>query len=148
MKRGRRRSRGLIPTFRSLGTGPWLLLIVLVFVACVTQRFSVTQMHLRNAELRQNLEELRGQVERSRAEVARLSSRERIERIAQAEMGLQSPQPGGQVFLPEWRRTPGGPSAGFSVLVGVLGSAGREIGSLFGWVEKRGAGAPAGGGRN
>ncbi len=148
MKRVRRGSKGLFPTFRSWGTGPWLLLIVLLFVACVTQRFSVTQMHRRNAELQENLEELRGQVERSRAEVAHLTSRERIERIALAEMGLQSPQAGGQVFLPEWREAPSGPSAGFSVLVGVLGSAGREIGSLFGWVEKRGTGAPVGGGRN
>jgi len=125
-----------------------LLLIVLVFVACVTQRFSVTQMHRRNAELKGNLEEIRGEVERNRARVARLTGRERVERIARAELGLDTPTPESQVYLPEWRRSAVGTSAGFSLAVGMIGSAGREIGGLFGWGDERRAAAIGGGGRN
>lgn len=111
--------------------GPLLILCVAVLVACVSQRFSVESACQRNVELRGELEELRGSVSRSRADVFRLVSRERIETIARSEFDLVPPAFGDQVFLPEWRDGTPRRGVGGMIAATLVSIAGDGVSSLF-----------------
>ena len=109
---------------------PLLLVSVIILVACVFQKNQVTRAHQEKLELTRCLVDLREDVERARVESARMAGRERIERVACRDHGLRPPEPGDQVFLPEWRLTRP-PQAGFgSLAAGWFTTAGRGFGHL------------------
>ncbi|MFH1681077.1 MAG: hypothetical protein ABIH26_10590 [Candidatus Eisenbacteria bacterium] len=122
---------GLRAMFRTGRFAPLLTLSVIVLIACVNQRFSVTRLHQENMELELRLERLRDDVERARGRIASLTKRDRIEEVALASLDLKLPEPGSQVHLPEWRETPPTQPAGGSLAAGILGSAGRRFDHLL-----------------
>ncbi|MBN1826023.1 MAG: hypothetical protein JW958_07140 [Candidatus Eisenbacteria bacterium] len=106
---------------------PALLAAVILLVACVSQRFSVVQMHQENMELRAELEKHRGAREREEANVAALLARGRIERLARERLELRPPEQGEQVFLVEWTAPIQGGGG-----EGLFGGAGRGLVELIG----------------
>jgi hypothetical protein len=122
--------------------GPFLVVGVLVLVACVIQRFSVVQIHQENLELRCRLDELKGEVNRSKEDVAYLVSRDRIERVAEASLGLRPPLPGNQVYFPEWQRSSVPDGMGSSLAASVLGPAGRGLGQVVELLKGRAGETP------
>jgi len=109
---------------------PLLLVSVIILVACVSQKNSVTRSHQMNLDLHRRLVELREDVERARVEAARMASRERIELVASRDFGLRPPEPGDQVFLPDWRRAARPRTGVGSLAAGWFTTAGRGFGHL------------------
>jgi cell division protein FtsL len=118
---------GLRAGIRTGRFAPILVVSVIVLVACVNQRFSVTRLHQENRDLEMRLERLRDDVERARGRISSLTKRERIEEIALSTLALELPEPERQAYLPEWRETPPVQPAGGSLAAGILGSAGRRF---------------------
>jgi cell division protein FtsL len=117
------------------GRFAWVLTIsVAVLVACINQRFSVTRVQHENMELQLRLERLHDDVERARGRLASLSSRTRIEGLANEDLALHVASPGSQVYLPEWTETPPTQPAGGSLATGFFGSAGRGLDRLLRFV--------------
>ena len=114
-----------------LRLAPLLLVGVVVLLASIAQSFSVGRVHQENLALRQRLDELRGDLERARADVHALTARERIETIASAELGLRPPQPGEQVFLPEWSSSPSRRVLGGSIAAGLLDDVERSMSGVL-----------------
>jgi cell division protein FtsL len=129
---------GFRAAFRTGRFAPLLTLSVIVLVACVNQRFSVTRIQHDNMALQLRLDRLHDDVERQRCQLATLTSRPRIEELALNDLGLRQPAPGSQVFLPDWREAPPVQPAGGSLAAGVLGSAGRGLDHLLQIVGRRG----------
>jgi len=109
---------------------PVLLVSVFLLIACISQRFSVSCKHQENLDLRDRLVEVGEEIRRAQVKVESLACRERIERIAAAELELYPPGPGEQVFLPSWRADPAPPALGGSLAAGIIGTAGRGIDHL------------------
>jgi len=107
---------------------PALPAAVILLVACVSQRFSVVQIHQENVELRAELEKRIGEREREEAVVAALLARGRIESVARERLALRPPEPGEQVFLAEWTRAGRGGEGWFD-------GAGRGWTALLGMVR-------------
>lgn len=118
---------------------PLLIASVVVLIVCVNTKFSVALIQQENRDLQGRLQELREGVERAEVDVARLTGRERIEKVAATELGLHAPGPKEQVFLPEWEASPPPPPVWGSLAATIRDEAGRGIGRIGGLF---GGGAP------
>lgn len=127
MKRVRKnRKRAGAKRRRSIGsTIPVIVVLGIVLIACVSQRFSVDQMVAENQRLSRALAERVEERDRLQGTVQLLSKRDRIEEYAVTVLGMRTPLQQEQLYLPEWEEAPA-PESHLATLVASVASRWRS----------------------